>query len=66
MADEPFRVEIQHGAMGGRRTLRWAIYRGAELVTSSVKVYATERQARGDAEDQLKRILRRPPVPDGY
>ena len=64
MADEPYRIELSRTAMDGRRTLRWEIYRGAELVTSSVKVYATERQARADAADQLKRILRRPPEPD--
>ena len=53
MVDEPFRIEIRHGAMRGRRTLRWEIYRGAELITSSTKVYSTEKDARTEAEDQV-------------
>jgi hypothetical protein len=66
MADEPYRIELRRTAMGGRLTLRWEIYREAKLITSSVEVYATERQARRDAADQLKRMLRRTPEPDGY
>lgn len=63
MADEPYRVQLRRRAIGGRLTLRWEIYRGAELVTSSMKVYSTETEARADAADQIARLLKSAPGP---
>ena len=66
VADVPYRVELRRAAIGGPLTLRWEIYQGAELVTSSIKVYSTEMEASADAVEQIARLLRPPPGPDRF
>ena len=68
MATEAFRIEIRRRAIGGRLSIHWEIYRKAETmpISTSFMVYASEKEARRDAEVELARLLRRAPDPDEY
>ena len=68
MATEAFRIEIRRRAIGGRLSIHWEIYREAETmpISTSFMVYASEKEARRDAEVELARLLRRAPEPDEY
>ena len=68
MATEAFRIEIRRRAIGGRLSIHWEIYREAETmpISTSFMVYASEKEARRDAEVELARLLRRAPDPDEY
>ena len=68
MATEAFRIEIRRRAIGGRLSIHWEIYREAETmpISTSFMVYASEKEARRDAEVEVARLLRRAPEPDEY
>ena len=70
MADDhkTFRIEIRRRAIGGRLSVHWEIYREPEPmpVAVSFMVYASEKEARRDAEAELTRLLRPASEPDEY
>jgi len=63
-----FRIKILRRAIGGRLSVHWEIYREAEAtpISTSFRVYATEKEAQLDAELELARLLRPAPQPDEY